>query len=258
MARSATPLVGDLVSLAELLDETVPPGAPVVVAVRRDGTGPSRAPATVDQLEGWSAPAEVDALGIVCSATVRPLDGAGAPAGGRLVLVLDRRGQIAARLHTGSGVVDEVPSGGAVLDCLRRCLGLATPAPEVGPVALLDLMWLLDLATSPDSRLGWRAAVRRHPLAGCAASDGSSLPPLLTAAEHPGLSWERLRLAAAAGDLLELPLEPAVAAWMDEGIFSRSVMDRFPPLDVALRLAGRNLTAAALSRAETLACSRAR
>jgi len=45
------------------------------------------------------------------------------------------------------------------------------------------------------------------------------------------LTWPGLRRAGVAGDPLPVPISPADAAWMDDGMFSRWTLGFFPDLD---------------------------
>ena len=135
--------------------------------------------------------------------------------------LLERTGLVVSEVRTLDGVVvSHGVSAGRAVDACRRVLGLATPPPLLGPHVWRTLRWLdLVLAAVLDADLGvppvWPV------LAALDAGD---------AVGRQWWSWGALRIACAVGEL-EVPcVDPATAAWMDDGLFARESIAAFPPL----------------------------
>lgn len=211
------------------------PGGEVEMAVSSDAGG----------LLGRLAPPACFAVGVVATGRVRSLDPAmelparylpGRAGDVRLACLVERSGTVGwhMRLPDGSQC-DRSPEEGRMLDVLRRCLELPTPAPGQPAGRLHTIAWigaLTDASSARRRRLTWAEAVAAHPqLAGeqpCSA-DAPAEERILVAAA--GENWESLRLAVASGlGGPEMP-PPPLAAWMDEGMFSRWVLDALPPLE---------------------------
>lgn len=155
--------------------------------------------------------------------------------GGGLTMacVVSRRDTVGWRLLLPDGSrFDPPPEEGFMLDVLRRSLQLPTPAPAVSTGPLLLTVWAAAICATGEGlgdRLDWDCALRLHP----ALIDG---PPLPTPeAEHAvrravdQARWESMRLLVAAGTSSpDLP-RPALARWMDDGMFSRWVLRSLPP-----------------------------
>lgn len=208
------------------------------------GTHPS------DALLGEVVPVEWDAAGLASPATARCLDDdqraerhvevERIPVG--FAIVIDRAGNVFHHLAgPDAPTIDAGPldaPSGALRDLIERNLDLPTDPPEQGPASWWRRLWLDRLVS--------------------AAADGGPEPPGARPApwppelwralvDEPGYcddgGWERLRLLAAGPSE---PLEPApnavrraltpfvdrsLAAWFDEGAFSRWLLAALPPED---------------------------
>jgi hypothetical protein len=134
-----------------------------------------------------------------------------------------------------------------VLDTLRRVLELPTNPPDVSIAEWLAKCWL-ELIVRRATRgrrapkLAWRDAAALHP---AIAVVGARPDELATVAPRaaPSMRWERLRrLHASRGDEL--------AAWMDDGMFARSMVHGHPPVADLMKRAARRLTPDARARVE--------
>ncbi|MGH9076881.1 MAG: hypothetical protein ACRDY0_05415 [Acidimicrobiales bacterium] len=198
--------------------------------------------------------------------------------------VVGRDGQTVGRLCHGAGQrSEEPPASGRLLDALQRCFGLSTAPPERSSAELLSLMWLSEVLVAcqpepslydragracrarrsprPGAALDWEAVARLHPAVRALVGDGGELAvdhldSVLLGASH-AWSWERLRQLAASGgqgpsgpgeehgdDLVRSLMTSDLAAWMDEGMFSRCVLDGSVPIDKILAVARRGLAPA--------------
>jgi hypothetical protein len=144
----------------------------------------------LNELVGWTAPPDCDAIGILAAgssvravplprqgAAVTPdASAAGSPAddspigpGGadrgirdvlegdgsppvRLIAAVDRFGRSASRLTVGDVVSCEPPGGGRMLDTLLRCLGRPTPPPAEDTAGLLSVLWFSAIIEHGGSR----------------------------------------------------------------------------------------------------------
>jgi len=146
---------------------------------------------------------------------------------------MDRSGRMAGHTRLGDGtVIPTPPETGRLVDALRRCFGLPTAPAEFPPSELISRLWLASvLARSEDAAvtLGWKQVRELHPSAEALRSVGVPLtgPTLDRAREVAATSWtwSRLRLRAIEGEWLSPLIEPKLASWMDEGMFSRWVLD---------------------------------
>jgi hypothetical protein len=181
----------------------------------------------IGSLYGFRAPAAWDAFGVVASGTAQAVDRPGdAPRRVRVVHLLDRHGievsMAKAEGTTAPMIVDlcgAPDTAGRVPDTCRRVLGLPTRPPTVPTAALWAVDWLdrvlaevlgRDLGAPP---LSWPAVERLH-----RRRDGDVAP------------WSILRRECAAGQLTIGGVTPAIAAWMDDGLFSRQVIAAYPEL----------------------------
>lgn len=221
--------------------EASPDGAALVRA-RRHPAGIDLAlrplPAHVhpaDALLGHVVPGLWSVAGIIAPATARTLDGgsgAMAPRAISVSVLIGRNGTVATCArdrHEGRTLaLDEVPTG-RLVDLLQRALGRPTPPPDAGPCQLWQALWLDAVVAG--------AAGAEH---------GGALAPELAAAlsdtaspEGPA-GWAHLRGLACAPDAaagrtdaalataLTTLVEPAHAAWMDDGCFARWVLSALP------------------------------
>jgi hypothetical protein len=203
----------------------------------------------VDALAGFIAPADWLALGVVTEGKARALDDrAGESRRVRCVHLVDRSGASASavRLKGEAAMVlsslDDHDPSGRVDDVCRRALGLATAPPTHTSIELWALLWLERVIASrggaPDTRVRWRAIAELHPaVAMVVASDpqrGGQAAETLTrlgellADVH---SWSVLRTACAAREWPVADIPPEVAAWLDDGAFSRWLIGEFPSIE---------------------------
>jgi hypothetical protein len=231
-----------LVSLEADPDD--PEGLAFGFRVLPDGAHP------LDHLLGFVAPPTWSALGLVCFGWASPPD-AGRPSVHparrrvRVVTLLDRDGDERSTATLDDGSVIDEPGVGTVADALRRCLGVATVAPASSTAELFAALWLGRVAAAP-ARLWWVEAARLHPAMEVLAAGGHRPQPeeLVSAgrALHRALPWGELRLRAAAGRRdpgVEVPAD--LAAWMDDGMFSRWVTGGLPLLPTLVHRCARVL-----------------
>jgi hypothetical protein len=188
---------------------------------------------------GWSAAA------VVSGGRLRPLHPgqelpahllAGQAGGLTLCCVVPRRGPMGWKLVLdGRGGLEEPPQQGFLLDVLRRAAGRPTGRPE--PVGLYHLLWwvgtILAVGSCASRRLDWPAVRALNPMT--SAQDVTSAPVGPPADLSRGCStWEDLRLRAAGGKVEPWFPPPDLAAWMDEGMFSRWVLSGLPPVATLL------------------------
>lgn len=145
------------------------------------------------------------------------------------------------------------PSAGRMLDALLRCLGRPTAPPQEPASEIHAAAWLgsvIDGGLSSDRRLTWRDVEQLHPLARVLAGDLNLRVKVaderngLAEEELAGLlriaaaacSWEEIRAQAAQGNLSAF-VDPDLAEWMDEGMFSRWILSAIPSVDQLLEAA---------------------
>jgi hypothetical protein len=249
--------------LAQLLleaagDEVAERGCPIWVRILDtpdDGQEDGFALAMSDEpdgLLGWVATPDCRAVGLIASGRLRALPGAAAGAVGpardrlRLACLVTRNGDVAWKMElpdgTGRGLTqDDAPSEGRMLDSLRRCFGLPTPPPPVGPGRLQAVAWLvsiLEQGAGSRQRLTWSDISRLHPVAlalqtDLRGSDAGVLPGLLRMAGS-AWSWEDFRQHAERDGSLADVIDPKLAGWMDEGMFARWILSDLPSPDELL------------------------
>lgn len=142
--------------------------------------------------------------------------------------------------------IDTAASAGLLDDCLRRSLGIPTAPPADDTRELWALLWLdhvlEDAVENRLSRASWQDVARLHPAVerAIAADDPAlvewSTTELVRAGEvmANAYQWERARGDSldGAGPISGIPADHL--RWMDEGMFARSVVAWFPPLDDVL------------------------
>ncbi len=209
------------------------------VEVARDGSS--------DGLAGWSAPADCLAVSVVATGRVTASRSPGAacpvtlpPTAQRLALccVVARDGTVGWTTSEKGPLTDSAPEEGRVMDGLRRCMGLATPSPPDDPGILIDLIWLglvIEEGRKHGSFLRWSVVQHLRPGAGILRAPGA-------------WTWESIRAATARGAWPEGPVPARLAAWMDDGMFARSVLDALPHRDTLLPVAEGYLSPADRSR----------
>jgi len=206
----------------------VAPSLYLVSGLRTDEIEAATRPASDDgvvlDLCGLTAPAHVEAVGVVSGGTAHHLDDPeAAPRRVGVVCFVDRDGATVTAVTPDGEVrvtgADEPGPVGHLADVCRRVLGLATPPPEVGVDELAVALWAdrVLAAALVDDRLDRRRITAMRP--------------------GPVRSWAEVRRARAAGAWGELDVEPEVAGWMDDGAFARWVLAALPdPVDVVLDL----------------------
>jgi hypothetical protein len=261
--------------LVDTIDQARPwPAPPVWIRICGPVAGPDCIEEDVgfDRLVGFVAPRRCSAVGVVAGGWATPLPGrTGTGRQGRqgregrqrvrTTLLVDRDGMGAGRVRWASGrVVDEPPVSGRMLDCLRRALGLATDRPSVGTEALFASVWLAALATEPEesggsaapgARLTWRDAVALHPvreILGDEAPAGSGWLVEAARALAVACPWSEIRRLIAAGAWEESGIAPEAAAWMDDGMLCRWLLDGRVPLGQQLAAAVTRLSPQAARR----------
>jgi hypothetical protein len=201
----------------------------------------------VDVLLGWHAPADVDALGVAVCGTARTLDGNDDPRAGRVRIVQlhARDGRAASRMRrVGSDPPQVLETGvaeGDVADCLRRALGLPTPAAPCSPLTWWAIEWLdavLDaVCGDPGRAWTWDHVSALHRCSGPLPPDRPAALVEQVAEAGAALDWPAVRRRAAAGEEPHCPIGPQVAGWMDDGMFARWLVGSLPePVDVVIDL----------------------
>jgi hypothetical protein len=220
-----------------------------------------------DGLLGWVATPDCQAVGLVATGRLRAFPGA--PAGAvdpdrdrlRIACLVMRDGEVAWKVAgpdgtTASPASAEPPSEGRMLDCLRRCFALPTPPPPVSPGRLQAIVWLaavLDRATRAHRRLSWTDVARLHPVAQVLRTDLASdrrpepIPGLLRMAGS-AWTWEDFHRLSQGHSGLEEIVDPALAAWMDEGMFARWVLSELPSAEELLAAVRQHLAPSAARR----------
>ena len=228
-------------------DEVQARGGPSWVRVFEDGSSASGM--SLDStgepggLIGWTAPPQCVAVATVATGTLRSVADGEALSRVRMCCVVGRDGGVGWTLQPPGAVPSSSPpEAGRVLDCLRRCLGLPTPAPESTAGRLLGAAWmasLLDEALRTVGPLTWSDVTRLHPLAlllsgslagPSALTEGQLFGDLIRSAAN-GWSWEEIRREAAGGHLPGL-VDARLAEWMDEGMFCRWLVELIPSTEL--------------------------
>jgi hypothetical protein len=249
-----------LPDLLALVSTRVTPGAtPVWVSIHGPGGHP-----TVDveaDLAGWLAPPSCVAVATSATGRAFALDGGEPPPAGvaQVTCVMDRGGHVAARTVLGDGrVVHDAPHGGLTIDIMRRTFGLATDPPAQPSDTFISAIWLTRVLeeAEPGQRLGWQAMAALHPTVEVVALAGEKVPPAkvgwLLRLAGQAWTWERLRAQATGSDVLAEIVPPHLAAWMDEGIFSRWLLASQPGADALLHAIAGRVTREALRQTRLL------
>jgi len=217
-------------------DEAALGGAVAVALIGIDPDGidiacrPLGAADVVDALVGFDAPPDWLAFGVVCHGRARPLldgdrsgmmtpDPTAEPTAVGLALLVDRSGGAVSGLRSTGGDFVALPDPapvGRVPDACRRVLGLGTPPPTVPVAELWSTCWLERVLTAALARPG--------------ALTWGEIAALRPATELDGLDWGAIRHVAGRNDEPAFGVRPEAAAWMDDGMFSREILSRQPPL----------------------------
>jgi hypothetical protein len=213
-----------------------------------------------DALLGWVAGEDCQAVGVVATGRLRPVDeisgytataSAGREERGRaetlsLACVVGRDGQVGWRVRVPDGAAPaDPPTEGRLLDCLRRCFALPTSPPPVEPAYLMATAWLISVleatAEPGATRLTWSEVTRLHPLARVLAGDlpdgCSHLAPALCRLVASAWTWDDYRRLASDSDCLGELCPSDLAAWMDDGMFARWMLGSLPDTEELLTAA---------------------
>lgn len=219
-------------------------------------------------LLGWRAPHDCIAVGMVATGRARVTGHSEETSGGlsssseladrvndaggvlslRMACVVSRDGEVGWWMELPDSTLrTEPPAAGRMLDVLLRCFNLPTPPPDDPASEIHSAAWLasvIDGGMSSDRRLTWSDVEQLHPLARVLAGDLDVRVELsdegddVAREQFEGLlriaaaacSWEEIRMQAARGELKPF-IEPELAAWMDEGMFSRWLSAIIPSID---------------------------
>jgi hypothetical protein len=204
----------------------------------------------VEALAGFDAPREWLALGVVTEGNARHLAEPSERRRVRCVHLVDRSGASGSTLRLQGeapkllGRENDHDPSGRIDDVCRRALGLSTAPPEHPSTELWAVLWLERVleyrGCAPKSTpLAWRDVAELHPAVALLVDDDevrwcdqatrelTRLGEVLADVQ----SWPALRTACAAGEWPVDDVPPDVAAWLDDGAFSRWVLGSSPPLD---------------------------
>lgn len=208
----------------------------------REITGP-------DGLLGRTVPPDWDGAAVVGTGRFRLLDEAHEPpavlkpgfAGGlAMACVVCRDGAVGWRMRLPDGTFyDRIPEEGFMLDVLRRSLGLATPPPSASVAPLELAAWfaaIVEASSEEGRRLDWCEALLLHPANMAASPADVGGAEALVRERAANEEWEMMRRLVASGLGAAAAPPPALAHWMDAGMFSRWVLDGLPPLGALLSM----------------------
>jgi hypothetical protein len=236
-------LTDTLTRLAQSMESLQPAGAQPAWA---EIIGPLESPDHVrwhpdlETMVGFTAPPPCQALASVGYGWAHPMDDdcpllqPGERRRTRVVCLLSRAGDMAGYLRDSTSVlIREPPTVGRVPDLMRRCFGLPTPPPDQSSHAVLGAIWLNHIGARgdiADRALMWREVAELHPVIAVAAAGGVEVP----AAQFARIielgaevwNWSHLLSQATTPGCWVADLLPDGApGWMDEGIFSRWLVD---------------------------------
>jgi hypothetical protein len=236
--------------------EGAPPADPLILLVQEDEDGvsflaPPYGPESfLERLVGLDVSTGIGAIAIASTGRIWALDGAALTGSGEPVDVLVgfallRNGSSATYVTGPDGPVLLDEQGvGRVPDLCHLALGLPTPPPEVGTDIYLTRKWLhalLGEATAKPGALTWEQAAALHPV-GAAGLDTGADPLQLAGMTRMFaivIPWSVLRRRFVAEEVDDppapLPSSP-FAAWLDDGTFSRWMLDPLPSPDEAYLL----------------------
>jgi hypothetical protein len=218
----------------------------------------------IETLAGFDAPAEWLALGVVTEGNAHHMDRPDetAPRRVRCVHLVDRAGASASVLRLQGDEQKALEGGepqGRIDDVCRRALGLATAPPARSSLELWALLWLDRVVAAaratPGTRLQWPAVAALHPAVAVVVDDDGgrgreATQKLQRLAEvlaevH---TWSVLRRSCAEGDWPVDEVPGPIAAWLDDGAFSRWVLGGFPPIALMTRVACSHVAPSAARR----------
>jgi hypothetical protein len=212
----------------------------------------------VGALVGLVAPDDWSAFGLVCEGRARPaveVDGRWLPTNQRSAeavrvgVLIDRGGSaVSGRRGERDAGFGHIARDGEVIgrvpDACRRVLGLPTPPPEVDIDAVWSICWaerVLAGALLRPGGLSWSDVVDLHPGVSIASDRGSirlgdasrvSADVRLEIGHRLGaeITWDQSRRLIAGAPTEAVGVRPEVAAWMDDGMFSREILGVLAPL----------------------------
>jgi hypothetical protein len=268
--RGMEEVVDPLHRLVAALDESHPTtGPPMWLRIFGSVANPTRVVEEVrfDRLMGFCAPRSCCAVGVVAGGWASPIGDSTAGAGSsggpgrhgreriRTTVVVSRDGAVGGRLRLASGqVVDEPPGSGRILDCLRRAFRLPTEPPPVGTDVLFASMWLAavtDAARHRGAALSWPEVAGLHPVAQLVEGElGSLAGSLVDAAGALAVAcpWSEVRRLISEGGWEDSDVPVATAAWMDDGMLSRWLLDGRPTVGQLADTAAARLSPRVASR----------
>lgn len=184
----------------------------------------------LEALLGYVAPPEWWAIGVCAPGRAHSADGTDDVTA---TLLVDRTGATASILQRGDDreVLPGRPDG-VLADACRRALGLPTAPPPWSSLMLWTQAWLDRIVEADGARppglpsLSWAAVARLHP-----ASTGPGDPVALAldaAALAEAWPWARLRAESGVADLAGARPSPALAQWMDDGMWARWLLAGLP------------------------------
>ncbi len=188
-----------------------------------------------DDLLGWTAPASWDLIGTCARGTVRRGPDASRSDGERTTIahLLARSGRSTTALRSDAGDVqhltDDQAVPGLTSDACRRALGLPTAAPMVDATEAVTLLWFdaLVCAASRTPGLDDRDCWHLHPALPLAPAGTSRDLAARCLDATDDVTWAFLREQAATGSPSSR-VDAEVAAWCDDGAFSRLVLASLP------------------------------
>lgn len=151
--------------------------------------------------------------------------------------------------------LDEPPTEGFVVDCLRRALGRPTPPPTATTTTLFATMWLENvLARSRQGgrRLSWDQAAALHPAVQLMGGERREVGHEPVDVTGPALAlgkvcdWSMVRQQAIRG--WKAGLDAPLAVWMDTGMLSRWLLDRRPLVEELIDQLGGTCSPSVLRR----------
>lgn len=201
----------------------------------------------VDALAGFTAPLDWLAIGVVSGGRAHHVGGHGGhrrpPTQVRVAHLVARSGACASAIRLAG---DEVvvltpdtagPATGRVDDVCRRALGLPTP-PPIPAVHFWALDWLDQLVDADPVPATWAEVAARHvAIASITETDPALAPDAVAqlgrlARRFAEINdWGALRHAYDVLGIRADDLPPAVARWLDDGAFSRWLLDGRPSID---------------------------
>lgn len=190
---------------------------------------PSSGSAAPEALLGLHVPEQFDAIAAVAASVMTT--SARNHSDTILAVAVTRDDQELCFLAGEIEVIETWQPQGWLVDACRRSLGLPTRPTLAQPVDLSLALWLdyLLVALVEHRAISWDDAVECCPVTARVIDASPELLGERLAQTVP--SWSALRIAAAGGAPLPVPVRAEHAAWMDDAMFARWVLGFFPDLD---------------------------